>query len=95
MEHTPAGGTVRVEASQDALATRIVVTDTGPGIAAHDLPHVFERFYKGEGSAAGSAGIGLALARCLVTAQGGTLSAANDPHGGARFTMSFPHVRTL
>ncbi len=95
MEHTPAGGTVRIEASQDAVAARIVVTDTGPGIARHDLPHVFERFYKGEGSAAGSVGIGLALARCLVTAQGGTLSAGNTPRGGARFAMTFPSIRAL
>ena len=92
MEHTPAGGTLRLEASRDALATRIVVSDTGPGISAADLPHIFERFYKGEGSAPGSAGIGLALARTLVAAQGGTLTAGNGVRGGARFEMTFPHV---
>ncbi|MBS5450336.1 MAG: HAMP domain-containing histidine kinase [Coriobacteriia bacterium] len=92
MEHTPAGGVLRVEASRGALATRIVVSDTGPGISAADLPHVFERFYKGEGSAPGSAGIGLALARTLVTAQGGTLTASNGIHGGARFELTFPHI---
>lgn len=92
MEHTPAGGTLRVEASRDALATRIIVSDTGPGISAADLPHIFERFYKGEGSAPGSAGIGLALARTLVAAQGGTLVAGNGVHGGARFELTFPHV---
>lgn len=92
MEHTPAGGTVRVEATQDVVATRIVVTDTGPGISAADLPHVFERFYKGEGSAKTSVGIGLALARCLVTSQGGTLTAGNAVGGGARFVMTFPRV---
>lgn len=90
MEHTPPGGTVRVEARQDALGTFVTVSDTGPGISARDLPHVFERFYKGEGSSPLSVGIGLALARCLVGAQGGTLSADNGPNGGARFTMSFP-----
>lgn len=92
IEHTPAGGTVRVEASQDVVATRIVVTDTGPGIAPGDLPHVFERFYKGKGSAKTSVGIGLALARCLVTSQGGTLTAGNGVGGGARFVMTFPRV---
>ena len=92
MEHTPAGGTVRVEACQDVVATRIVVTDTGPGISARDLPHVFERFYKGEGSSKNSVGIGLALARCLVTAQDGTLTAGNAVGGGARFVMTFPRV---
>lgn len=95
MEHTPAGGRVRIEASQDAVATRIVVTDTGPGIDPRDLPHLFERFYKGGGSSASSVGIGLALARCLVVAQGGTLGAANGVRGGARFTMTFPHIDAL
>ena len=90
LEHTPAGGTVRIEASADVLAARLIVADTGPGIAPEDLPHVFERFYRGGNAAAGSAGIGLALARCLVAAQGGTLIAGNGAHGGARFEMTFP-----
>jgi len=90
IDHTPPGGSVRIEATQDALAARIVVADTGPGIAARDLPHLFERFYRGEGSAPGSAGIGLALARGLTVAQGGTLVALNLPAGGACFVFSFP-----
>ncbi len=92
MEHTPEGGFVRVAFSQDAVATRIVVTDSGPGISRADLPHIFERFYKGGGSASSSAGIGLALARCLVTSQGGTLKAGNAAAGGARFEMTFPRT---
>ena len=90
LEHTPAGGTVRVEARTDAIAARIVVTDTGPGIPPEDLLHVFERFYRGKSAAPGSAGIGLALARCLVTSQDGTLTAGNKPDGGARFRMTLP-----
>ena len=100
MEHTPDGGVIRVEVSQDALACRIRVTDSGPGIAAEDLPHVFERFYRGR-DAAGAAddgpraqgfGIGLALAQSLMAAQGGTLRASNSPGGGARFDFTFPSV---
>ena len=91
MEHTPAGGCVRVQASEDAVAFRLSVADTGPGIAAEDLPRLFERFYRGAGSE--GFGIGLALAQALVTAQGGTLRAGNDREtGGARFDLTFPKV---
>ena len=101
MEHTPSGGTVHIVAWEDALACRIRVTDTGPGIAEEDLPHVFERFYRGtHGGEAESAvnpagvGIGLSLAQSLITAQGGTLTAKNahDDTGhvcGAQFDITF------
>ena len=104
MEHTPAGGAIRVSVRQDALACRIRVTDTGPGIAPEDLPHIFERFYRGKGAAtaleggradgprAQGFGIGLALAQSLMAAQGGTLRASNAPEGGARFDFTFPSV---
>ena len=90
LEHTPRGGCVRLEARTDALACRIRVTDTGPGIAEEALPHVFERFWRAEGAgrAAGpfpaGVGIGLPLARALVAGQGGALTAGNvRGEGGA------------
>ena len=99
MEHTPAGGHVRMIATEDMLACRIRVEDTGPGIAEADLPHIFERFYRGsntgeaisEVSPAG-VGIGLSLAKSLITAQGGQLTAENiyDEQGavtGAAFNL--------
>ena len=98
MEHTPPGGTVTVAVSEDALATTIAVSDTGPGIAPEDLPHIFERFYRGgaveEANVAQPAGfgIGLSLAQALVSAQGGTLRASNNPDGGARFEIAFPKL---
>lgn len=91
MEHTPAGGAVTLSAWEDALAFRVRVDDTGAGIAEADLPHIFERFYRGPGDAApaGGVGIGLALAQGLVSAQGGSLRAGNAPGGGARFDFAF------
>lgn len=98
LEHTPAGGRVSVTVTEDALAFRLRVEDTGPGIAEGDLSHVFERFWRGgeKGEGAGSSevdpggvGIGLALAKSLVTAQGGSIRAGNAPGGGARFDLVF------
>lgn len=102
MEHTPTGGCVSVRVTEDVLACRIRIEDTGPGIAESDLPHIFERFYRGsrDASAAPSevnpagVGIGLALSKSLVTAQGGTLTAENlrDENGnitGAAFNLVY------
>lgn len=91
MEHTPAGGTIQVSVTEDAVALRLRVVDTGPGIAPEDLPHLFERFYRGANSE--GFGIGLSLAQALATAQGGTLRASNDrTTKGARFDFTFPKM---
>lgn len=102
LEHTPAGGRVTVRASMDAVACRIAVEDTGPGFSEKDLPHIFERFYRGADSPEGEVdpagvGIGLALAQNLVSAQGGTLTARNavderDAVTGAHFELTFFHA---
>lgn len=89
MEHTPNGGEIRITAAENALYTEILVQDNGCGIAPEDLPHIFERFYKGKNAGDTGFGIGLALARRIVTAQNGTLKAENAPEGGARFTLRF------
>ena len=71
----------------------IVFQDHGPGIPPHDLPHVFERFYRGDRSrtrATGGFGLGLAIAKALVEAYGGTISAESQPGRGTRMTVQLP-----
>lgn len=90
MEHTPYGGSININAVDNPLYTEIIISDSGDGIAEKDLPHIFERFYKGDDSDENSFGIGLALSRMIVTRQNGTLKAEN--HSGAVFTMRFYKV---
>lgn len=89
MEHTPEGGTIAVSAMENALYTEIKISDTGCGIRKEDLPHIFERFYKGQDSDDKSFGIGLALARMIVNRQNGTIKAENGTGCGALFTLRF------
>lgn len=88
MEHTPEGGTITVTAEETALYTQITVEDTGSGFDPKDIPHLFERFYKGSNASQSSYGIGLALARTIVTAQNGTIQATNGSTG-AKFVIKF------
>lgn len=87
MEHTPAGGTVTVDVNDTAVATEIVIRDTGPGIDEEDLPRLFERFYRGKNAGPNSVGIGLAFTNQVVRALGGTVRVKNAPDGGAVFTV--------
>lgn len=89
MEHTPDGGKIEIVAIDNALYTEIVIKDTGSGIAKEDLPHIFERFYKGKDSDDKSFGIGLALARMIITKQNGTIKAENRKTAGAKFSIRF------
>lgn len=88
MEHTPEGGTITVTASETALFTEILVEDTGSGFAQSDIPHLFERFYKGSNASENSYGIGLSLARTVIAAQNGTVQACNGEKG-AKFVIKF------
>ena len=89
MEHTSAGGTVSVTAEETALFTEILVSDTGEGFDREDLPHLFERFYRGKNADPDSIGIGLALTREILAAQNATISASNKATGGAQFSVRF------
>lgn len=87
-EHTPEGGSITVTVQETALYTQIEVEDTGSGFSPGDIPHLFERFYKGTNAAENSYGIGLALARTIISAQNGTVQAMNGEQG-AKFLIKF------
>lgn len=89
MEHTPQGGNISITATEYPLGVKVVISDDGCGISPRDLPHIFERFYKGENSSSDSFGIGLNLARSIITSQGGTIKAENNAGSGAKFTVVF------
>ena len=88
MEHTPEGGTLSIRAVETPLFTELQIEDTGEGFSAEDLPHLFDRFYQGHNANTENFGIGLALARSIITAQNGTIQAQNG-ETGARFTIKF------
>jgi signal transduction histidine kinase len=93
VRHTPPGGLVAAAVSAEPDTVRVEVRDTGEGIAPEDLPHVFERFYRGasaEGERWGGAGLGLALVKELTQAMGGSVDATSTPGEGSCFTAHLP-----
>jgi len=91
LRHTPEGGHIRLVAStRPSDAVQIAVSDTGAGIAADELPHIFERFYRGRETqpADGGTGLGLAIVKKLVEAQGGSVSVESQPGGGSTFSFT-------
>ena len=92
-KHTPFGGEVTLEAHGAEVIT-IEVSDTGPGIATADLPHVFDRFYKAMGTAGlnDGYGLGLAICRSIVAAMGGSISVKSGPDKGSTFVIELPHI---
>ena len=89
MEHTSSGGKITVKQTCNALYTQLEISDTATGISPKDLPHIFERFYRSSGSSGSGFGIGLALAKKIVTSQNGVVLAENNKDCGAKFTLRF------
>lgn len=89
MEHTPPGGTVYCDYEQNPLYTQIRIWDTGAGFAKEDIPHLFERFYRGKEVKGDGIGIGLALSRAIIESQNGTITARNLTNAGACFEIRF------
>lgn len=92
LRHTPNGGRVVLSTARLNDEVLLRVQDSGPGIPAEDLPYIFDRFYRGDKArqSDGASGLGLAIARSLVEAHGGRITAANVPGGGALFTIALP-----
>lgn len=87
MEHTPTGGSVSVTYSGNNLYTEIEISDTGEGITPEDLPHIFERFYRGKNANSQSVGIGLALSKEIINHQRGRIQVESTPGVGTKFLI--------
>lgn len=89
IEHTSEYGTVEVNYSENKLYTRILIKDNGKGINSDDLPHIFDRFYKGENGSDDSFGIGLSLSKTIIEKEGGSITVKSTPNIGTIFTIKY------
>jgi signal transduction histidine kinase len=95
LRYTRTGGTVSIQAEAVAGTVHVTVQDSGEGISANDLQHVFDRFYRGEKSrnqATGGSGLGLAIAKGIVEAHGGQIGVESSPGQGAKFYFWLPKI---
>lgn len=93
LRHTPSGGRIELAGATDGAMVRLSVRDTGEGIAPDDLPHVFERFYRGDKSrtrSSGGTGLGLAIVKSLVEAMGGRIGVNSTLGQGSTFWFTLP-----
>jgi len=89
IEHTSEYGTVEVNYSENKLYTRILIKDNGKGINSDDLPHIFDRFYKGKNGSDDSFGIGLSLSKTIIEKEGGSITVKSTPNIGTIFTIKY------
>ena len=94
-EHTPQNGKIFVSWSHNPLYVQLIIEDSGTGFTKEDLPHLFERFYRGTNAAKDSAGIGLALSKLIMEQQNGHILAENSLQGHARFIFKWYHPLLL
>ncbi len=94
LKFSPAGSRVSIEVRPDEADALLVVSDTGIGIPADDMPHIFDRFWRGrQASETPGSGIGLAIAAEIATAHGGQLAARSQPGEGTQMTLTLPRAR--
>ncbi len=96
IKYTPSGGRVTVSARRDDSVVRFEIADTGIGIAPNDLPHIWDRLYRGDQSRAERGlGLGLSLVRAIVVAHGGTVDVEAEPGRGSTFIVKLPADREI
>lgn len=89
IEHTNEYGIIEINYSENKIYTRILIKDNGIGIDSEDLPHIFDRFYKGKNSNNDSIGIGLSLSKNIIEKEGGSIIAKSTPNVGTIFTIKY------
>jgi len=90
VKYSPAGGNIRIDGSVNNGSAEIRITDSGIGIAAEDLPHIFDKYYRAPGNKASGAGLGLYLVKQIVELHGGTVSAQSVPGQGTAIVICLP-----
>lgn len=90
VNHTPQGTVINISAGLSADSFQIVVKDNGPGLVPEEIPFLFDKFHRGASSSAGGTGLGLSICKGIVEAHNGKITAANNPEGGAVFTITLP-----
>jgi signal transduction histidine kinase len=91
LKFTPRGGRVTLGVEYTSESTQLWVRDSGSGIDPADLPHIFERFYRGADTHYEGSGLGLAIVRSVVQAHGGQITVQSEPGSGSVFTIELPH----
>ena len=100
LRYTDPGGRLEITAATQRGSLHLRFDDTAPGVAPHELPHLFERLYRAEGSRRraagdlGGSGLGLAICRAIAQAHGGRIDAGHSPLGGLRITLTLPLLET-
>ena len=87
VKYTPRGGHIIVSAEESLGIVRISVEDDGQGIHPHDLPHIFQRFYRGRNNPTKGDGLGLSIVQSIAQAHGWRVKVENSPRGGSKFTL--------